>query len=231
ERIIMKIDDEDTLPTIEKYSINIAIEERKISNNITEIKNLEKEINNCQCIGLKEKLFEITERCSRYIKEIKTELDEFENLIGIFQNYLDDLLSLASEIKKELYATKLFYEILKENPKVFGALNKVNYELKDLFDKKIDDFELSKEITEEEQEKLFDDLDLDEIKETFKFISEKKIKRKRTGTGLYKSMISVKDNAQKTIVASKNYLKYKIKKMKKAQRMAKFTGKNDYKDT
>ena len=25
---------------------------------------------------------------------------------------------------------------VKENPKVFGALNKVNYELKDLFDKK-----------------------------------------------------------------------------------------------
>lgn len=158
------------------FHIKYSYEKRNVITSIEVVKNKKKIIQTFECISLKESLFDISERIDSDIKEIKNECDSLKFINEIIISFSDCQIEIAKYLKKNCYATKLFYTIIQKKP-VFGLLNNVDLSLMHLFETELDrkEYMENEEMTGDEEEEFEDnifnyDVNLDQIKDYFDFI-------------------------------------------------------------
>jgi hypothetical protein len=124
--------------TSKSFHINYNYEKRNI---FTKFEIIEGKIKNIQVftsVSFKESLFKLTNRIESDVKDLNKEIENIKGLGDMVFSFSDCQLNIAKELKKILFATVQFYDILKEgvlrDNKIFKKLNFVDLNYKLLYD-------------------------------------------------------------------------------------------------
>ena len=86
---------------------------------VKKIKQNEKYIKTCDLAPIKEQLFDIHERITTDIKNIKFELNFLDTLNLSMKKFTNFQLKCLDNLKKDLYSTKMFYDLVSQHKEIF----------------------------------------------------------------------------------------------------------------
>lgn len=98
---------------------------KKMNLQVKKIKQNEKFIKTCDLAPVKEQLFDIHERITTDIKNIKFELNFLDTLNLSMKKFTNFQLKCLDNLKKDLYSTKMFYDLLSQNAGLFSEFSKL----------------------------------------------------------------------------------------------------------
>lgn len=174
---------------------------KKMNRRIKDIKQNVKKIQTCDLAPIKEQLFEIHERINTDIKNVKVELNFLEIINQAMKKFTNYQLKSLENIKKNLYSTKLFYDLVAEDRENFPIFHDLKCPLKPqelsfnalASNQKLplvldhDKIQTVIEVNESEEEEkdLLNMVKYDEMKitESFSFLFESGIRHTKTNPG------------------------------------------------
>lgn len=216
------------------YQTSYSHHKRNIISQIDTIKIKNKLIQTFASFDLKEKLIRISEQVESDVKEIRTELLSLQFISETIISFTESQIEIAHNLKKNCYATKLFFNIINNNP-IYAKLNRVNQSLKDEFEAEIEEDEENINtinffnddnslIEEEYEDNIFNYyVNQQDIQEYFNFIQSENRYKKHTTCKAHKTV----DYFRRKIDENKE--KYQKTKMKVLKRRNSFLKRNKFK--
>jgi len=125
---------DDATESMKNYHFN----KRNITAGIENIKQEVKIIKSFDIVPTQEHLYDISERIKVNISEIRHHLESLAFVNETLLNYTDSQIEIAKYLKNNCYATKILYSVI-EKKRIFGKLNDVDPQLKQLFEHEVND--------------------------------------------------------------------------------------------
>ena len=98
---------------------------KRMNLEVKKIKKNEKYIKTCDLAPIKEQLFDIHERITTDIKNIKFELNFLDTLNLSMKKFTNFQLKCLDNLKKDLYSTKMFYDLVSQHKEIFEVFTQL----------------------------------------------------------------------------------------------------------